>query len=142
MQTELTFYRDPANPLFGTTPSATWQFPGSALSASSVRIHPSDFRVKSATWVVVWNPNAGATFNAIRLVTADDGPVNLQQIAFINRNQAQTPVVQAVDITDAIRAITEGQASRQVLMQTCGDTPSRIFRSTIDVVWQAPPQAA
>ena len=141
MQTELTFYRDPANPLLGTTPSATWQFPGSALSASSIRVYPSTMRVVSATWFLVWNPSAGPTFNAVRLVTADNGPMNLQQIAFLNRNQVSTPIVQSVDITAAFRAIAEGQTSRQILMQTCGDTQSRIFRSTIDVVWSAPEAA-
>ena len=134
MRTELTFYRNPSQPIEGTTPSSSWKCPGNALSASSVRIY-GGCGVVSATWTLVWDPSAGATYNAVRLVSADNGPSNEQQIAFINANNKTTPIVSSVNITSAINAILCQSGSKQLLMQTCGDTPSLIYRSTIDLVW-------
>ncbi len=134
MQSELTFYRNPATPIFGVTPTNNWQSPGAALSASAVRIYPGK-AVLSATWVVAWNPNAGPTYNALRLVAADDGPSNIQPIAFLNAKEKMTPIVQAYDITDAVNTIMSSQSSRHLIMQSCGDTVSQIYRSTIDLVW-------
>lgn len=134
MQSELTFYRNPAVPVLGATPTNNWQSPGAALTASSVRIYPGR-PILSATWVVAWNPNAGPTYNALRLVAADDGPTNLLPIAFLNAKERMTPMVQSYDITDAVNTIMNSSASRQIIMQTCGDTVSQIYRSTIDLVW-------
>jgi hypothetical protein len=135
LQSELTFYRNPSSPILGTVPSTPFKMPGAALSASSIRIYPSTRPLLLATWVLVWDPNAGAAFNAVRLVSADDGPTNLQQIAFLNKNQSSSPIVQAADITTAIQSIMSGQVSKQILMQTAGDSQSKIYRSTIDLVW-------
>lgn len=134
MQTEITFYRDPETPLMGTTPSTPWKYPGAALSASSARIYPGT-SISLARWVLVWNPCAGATYNAVRLISADDGPTNEQQIAFVNANNTSTPIVSAVDITTAINTILCGASSKQILMQTCGDSASKIYRSSIELVW-------
>ena len=139
MQAELTFYRDPAVPLLGTTPSSPWKYPGNALTASSNRIYAQAARLQKAAWYLVWTPNAGATYNAARLVKADNGPTNLEQIAFINRNNTNTPVVDSVDMTAALNAILDSLMpgeSKQILMQTCGDAASAIYRSTIDLVWE------
>lgn len=135
MQTELTFYRNPTTPILGTTPSASWKYPGTALSASSVRVYSSSRTLKAAYWILVWNPSAGAGANACRLITADDGPTNEQQIAFLNKSNSNSPIVQSFNITAAMRGIVQSGSSKQVLMQTCGDSASKIYRSTIDLVW-------
>lgn len=135
-QSEITFYRDPANALAGTTPGSSWKMPGRALSASSIRIYPGTKHVKKATWILVWAPNASGTYNSVRLVTADDGPTNLVSIAFIGKNSGSSPVVDSADITDAINEIIDSGMSKQIIMQTSGDYASSIYRSTIDLDWE------
>lgn len=141
-QTILEFYRNPAQPLSGTTPSTPWKYPGQALSASSI---PMKFqfpmKVASARWVLVWNPAAGPAYNAVRLVTADSGPSNEMQIAFINRNNTNSPVVDGVDLTAALQTLCAAGQEKQLLQQTCGDTASHIYGSWIEVVWEFDPAA-
>lgn len=134
------FYRNPTAPIEGTTPSTPWKYPGIALSASSVLFWAQyPMKVAFARWVVAWNPDAGVGYNAIRLITADSGPANETQIAFINRNNTSTPVVDGADVTAAFQAICAAGINKQILQQTCGDTASRIYASWIEVVFEIDP---
>lgn len=135
MQTSIDFYRDAGTPLNGTTGN-NWLYPGNALSASSRRIYPSTRKLFSAQWVLVWNPNAGDSYNACRLITADDGPSNEAQIAFLSFKDKLAPVVQGYDVKNALNAILSGTSSKQVLFQTSGQTQSKIYSSHIDLVWE------
>ncbi len=142
MQTVFDFYRNPAVPLEGTTPSTPWKYPGTALSASSFLFSAEKpMKVASARWVVAWNPNAGIGYNAVRLIKADSGPSNEVQIAFLNRNNTSTPVVDGADVTAAFQAICAGGVGKYILQQTCGDTASKIYASWIEVVYEFDPAA-
>lgn len=142
IQSEITFFRNPEFPLDGTTPSSLWKCPGNALSASSARlIAEYPMKIVYARWVLVWNPQAGVTYNAVRLVTADNGPTNLAQIAFLNRNNTSTPVVDAFDLTATLQDIFASGVSKQLLQQTCGDSASKIYGSWIECVYEIDPAA-
>lgn len=142
IQSELSFYRNPSVPIHGTTPSGTWLYPGTALSASNVQIIANfPMKIVQARWVLVWNPKAGVGYNAVRLVTADDGPANIQEVAFINRNNTNTPVVNAYDVTAALQSVYAGGVYKHLLQQTCGDTASDIYGSWIECVFEIDPAA-
>jgi hypothetical protein len=136
MQLNLEFYRNPSTPILGTTPSVPWKYPGMALSASSVRLFHTTKALLCARWVLVWNPSAGAAYNAVRLISADDGPSNEVQLAFINANQKNSPIVSAVDVTAALSSLICSLAPgsyKQLLQQTCGDTASKIYASNLEL---------
>lgn len=134
--TSFEFYRSPAVALNGTTDGAEWQFPGTALSASSLRwLGSYGLRVVHARWVLVWNANSPAAFLGSRIAWADSGPSNIQEIGRLTRNTGNSPVVDALDVTAALNAQT---ADKQLIHQTIGDGSKGglIYANNIDIVWE------
>lgn len=147
MQTDYVLFRNPQDPIKGTSDGSGFLFPGTCLTANTFKLHIAQFvpgcRVKMARWVVSWNPQvfvAGPT-SALRLVMFDDGPANVQQVARIGTTAGQvyqTPRVDAVDITDWINAAILTGVTKQFGHQTAGvgANGSLLYSSTIEVVWE------
>jgi hypothetical protein len=144
----LEFYRNPSIPLgfpmggpssWAGDKRGGWNYPGTALSASSIRwfgLEDPD-RLEYARWVLVWNPNnpSGGVYVGARLVLADSGPANLDQIGMISANAGNSPVVGSCDITAFLKAA----ADKQIIQQTQGDSIARgplIYASSIDLKWR------
>ncbi len=143
----LDFYRNPSIPLGWPQGASSWtgdirggwNYPGNALSASSFRWFQlaDPTKLEWARWTLVWNPNSprSGVYVGARLVLADDGPANLQQIAVIVRNSGSNPCVDAFDVTDALRA----SPNKQIIQQTQGDSIASgpfIYASSIDLRWR------
>lgn len=139
-RSDYTFYRNPQTALQGTANGAAFAYPGSALTASSVRFHADlGLRpIKKALWVLVWNPNTTSGYTAVRLVTADNGPANLVEIARISNNNYTSPKVDAVDITADLNALIAAGRFKQILQQTAGNgaNGALIYASWIEIVWE------
>lgn len=89
---------------------------------------------------------ANGTYNGVRLaIKRDFLPENAsteQQIAYIGRNSGSTPVFESVDITSYLNSLLDelasnGSSHSYLIMRTAGDSQSKIYRSTIDLVWDA-----
>lgn len=127
-------YRNSQTPLDGTTSGAAYAFPGAALTANTLKKFASA-KPLYARWVLAWNPNTpagGAT--SVRLCHADSGPENIIEIARFERRATATPVVDAVDITNALNALT---TDKFILHQTYGNGMNRckIYLSEIEFLW-------
>ena len=112
-------------------------WPGSALSASTLRMRFDlvTRRVAYARWLVVWTPNGAG--NGIRLVHADDGPANVTAVAEFTGLSQVTPINSAADITDELNALIDGGALKQVGHQVmAGSRSPVIFASRLEVVWE------
>jgi hypothetical protein len=154
-QTALHLIAHSAVPTLGTVPvndangNPNWLKPGDALSASSERFYLSadpSLRIKEAKWLLVWNPNCGNVYNAVRLVKADNGPQNEASIASISAVNKSSPITGEVDVTAALNAILDElqsgsvpQPYKQIIMETRGSTVSKIYKSVIYIVWDVTP---
>jgi hypothetical protein len=147
MQTDYVLYRNAETPIQGTHNGASFAFPGRALTASSLKLHIAEFpvgrKVKFARWVLVWSPMvvAGGGATAVRLVSFDDGPANIANVARIGSPTGQnvsSPIVSAVDITDDLNALILAGTTKQFGHQTAGTGNSGclIYSSSLEVVWE------
>ncbi len=145
IQTEFTLYRDAAVGLSGTVDGSNWAWPGQALTASTfvLRADQGLGQVKHARWVLVWNPrtNNPASPTGVRLVSADLGPTNIQEICRITSpsNQAyNSPKVDGVDVTSYLNAIIAAGQLKTIGQQTFGNGGNGclIYASWIEVVWE------
>jgi hypothetical protein len=138
-QIDYTFYRDPANALIGKATGAQFLYPGDALSASSFRIRAdlTNRPVKSALWVIAWNPKTGTSPTVVRLVKADDGPANVTEIARVTGTNYNNPKVEQVDITAQIQDIMAGGIKKHLLQQTAGNGANGpyIYASWVEIIW-------
>ncbi len=135
------FYRDPATPLIGTSVGCCYDYPGSALSGSSIPFHFDKMagrQIKFARWVLVWNPSTGGSPTGARLVHADSGPSNLVQIADIRTTNKSTPIVSSADITNELNALSVSGQWKQILQQTFGNGGNgiKIYGSWVEIVWE------
>lgn len=133
-------FRDTNNPLVGN-PSAVWNWPGKCLTAQSVVFpYPACLNIKSAKWRLTWNPNVndGVSQTAVRLVSANSGPSNVQQIAAFFHANYTNPLNDAVDITQALRSLVDTSGEMfQILHQTAGNAfvGPLIYSSALEVVY-------
>lgn len=140
IQSDLTFYRNPTSPLQGNANGADFGMLGNALTASSIPFRADQIGpLVSARWVLVWNPNTGASPTYVRLVKADDGPSNLIELERFGRSNAASPLVDAVDITAKLNDIISGGIGKQLIEQTCGNGANGplIYASWIEMVFEA-----
>jgi hypothetical protein len=144
MQSEILLYRNPVQGLPGTISSAAWAWPGNALSASVMPLRGDLLkgRLRYARWVLTWNPCTPdpALRTGARLVSADNGPSNLAEIARIwspAQQPCTTPRVDAVEITDALNEILDVQVLKHIGQQTFGNevTGCLIYASWIELIW-------
>lgn len=135
-------YRNAGVPLQGTKLSV-FNWPGGCLTSQSAVFHAAglgDLNVVLALWRCCWSPNINnGAQTAVRLVAADAGPSNIQQVAaFFQAN----PGVRndAADITQAVRARVESHRLSntmfQLIHQTAGDssTGPLIYSSAIELI--------
>ena len=66
---------------------------------------------------------------ALRLVCVDDGPTNLAELGKVTGSNRAAPLVQELEITDALNALRQGGNRKHIGFQIRGDgaTPIRIF---------------
>lgn len=148
MQSDFVLYKNPVTPLTGSTSGATWAWIGAALSASTMVLRADQGlpRVKFARWVAVWNPRVSdpASPTSIRLISADFGPANIQQIGQVLSPAgavSQAPRVDAVDVTSALNQIIDAGQVKTLGQQTFGNGANGclIYASWIEVVWESAP---
>ena len=144
-QSEFVFYRNAQTPIIGTSSGAVFAFPGNALTASSFKLRANELgsaNLLVARWVLVWtpdNPDPNSP-TGVRLISADDGPSNIQQIARIDSPTGVstfTPIVSAVNVTTALQNIISSLQGKNILQQTYGNGANgcKIYSSSIEMVW-------
>lgn len=147
VQSEILLYRNPIQGLPGTTSAADWAWPGNALSASVMPLRADLLtgRLRYARWVLVWNPCTldPASPTGARLVSADNGPRNLAEVARIWSPVDQpctTPRVDSVEITGALNEILVARVLKQIGQQTFGNEANGclIYASWIEMLWGYP----
>jgi hypothetical protein len=99
-------YRNAGTPVSGKPGGAQFDWPGSACTPSTVKLYPElqCRKIAFARWVLSWNPMTGTSPTGVRLVFADDGPSNIQEIVRQLRTNGNTPYDDAFDITAKFQA--------------------------------------
>ena len=134
-QTEFTLYRNSQYPLKGTVSGCCWKYPGAALTANTTQFYADEnLPLTYARWVVVWNPNTFQSPTGIRFISADLGPTNEAEIARFLTANVTTPIVDAVDITTELQALTK---QKTLAHQTTGNGQwgCKIYGSWIECIW-------
>lgn len=133
-------FRNAGAPLVGYKGNP-FGYPGSCVTAQSAVFEAGAFfgaSIVSAKWRVCWLPNiTGASQTAVRLVSAESGPSNLQQLAaFFAGNNTTNPLNDAADITAAMQALVAQGDFFQLIHQTAGDNVKAplIYSSAIELV--------
>ena len=124
--------------LLGET-SATYWFPGDALSASIklFRFEMGLVPVAWGRWVMTWNP-LGIGASGVRLVHMDAGPSNITQIAEFTGYYNVTPIVGAVDITATLNSLRTGGQYKFIghQLRSNGITQAPlVYSSALEIVW-------
>lgn len=121
---------------------SVWQFPGSALTANTALFSwdLDHCRIARALFRMVWTTES--TAQVARLVHADDGPVNITEIARIEgrglgMNRADN---QVVNVTAALNALRDGGIYKNLGLQLYGDGVSSfaLWESCLEIVWEVP----
>lgn len=104
-----------------TDTAAAPKWIGSVLSGSTHRFPFSRGMapVASARLLVLWAPRNVS--NYVRLVSADDGPSNIVELARVQSNGNMGPTAQAVDVTQALNNLIAAGVDKQVGFQIGGD---------------------
>jgi hypothetical protein len=127
-----------------------WNYAGGCLTAQSAVFHPQAFdglEVVFAQWRICWHPNVPEPAQtAVRLISADDGPSEIQEIAATYSGGKVTPTLdtfnEGFNITDKVRALVDshrGTGKRfQLIHQSMGDGMHGclIFSSSIELVFE------
>lgn len=139
----LDLYRNANTPLVGTGSSA-WHYGGSCLTAQSVVFpllamqYMNSIKVK---WRVTWNPSidAGDQQTAVRLVSADPGPTNVQLVKAFFRKNCMSPQNDAVDITAEFKALLAESVAAgtdlQFITQLAGNSTigPQVYSSALEI---------
>lgn len=137
-QTEIILYRNSQHALDGSISGAVWAYPGTALSANTVQLYAQmGLTLVYARWMLAWNPNTGPSPTGVRLVNADSGPSNEGEMARFLIANANTPRVDAVDVTTPLKYWLAAGNQKTLAHQTCGNGTNgcKIFASVIECVW-------
>lgn len=143
MIVQLDLYRNASFPMQGVIGSS-WGYGGACLTAQSAVFRPeavAGMDIKSVFWRVCWKPNImNGAQTAIRLISADSGPSNINQIAStFSGGKPNTPLNEAFDITSQFRDLVASHeaanAMFQLIMQSCGDgsNGALIYSSSIEI---------
>ena len=133
-ETSFVLYRDAANPLVGPS-SAAWAWPGNALTASTQWIYSVAMEnVLYARWVCVWAPRSAGS--GVRLVVADSGPSNIQEIAsFVSPTDYPNPRNDAAEVTLALRGIVQDQQIGHQMKGPGNCCGPLVYGSWVEVLW-------
>lgn len=146
IQTEIVLFKDAQAPLRGKS-VIDWTWPGVALTANTSRFsadYLKGVRLLRASWVLVWNPQyhniAMPNKPAVRLVSFDNGPANIAEIAAVTISAGvvfNSPRVDVRNVTEVFNGVLNGGISKQVGHQTMGDGVDGclIYGSWIEFVW-------
>lgn len=134
-------FRHPGNPLIGTISGGDWNWPATALSSSTKSIwanYMQGRQVVQVWWLLVWNPNTDNSPTGVRLVLADNGPSNIQEIARIDGMNYHNPRVESRDITTSIQTLLDNGTYKIIGEQTYGNGVNGclIYASTLYVIWK------
>lgn len=145
--TQMIFYKSASVALEGTASGADYQWPGTALSANTVKFY-GDLLVGGslvwAYWVLVWNPRVtdpvGFSPTSVRLVDFDDGPANLNEIARIVSppgQLSQNPRVDSVNVIGRLNGLITSASRKNLGHQTYGNGSNGclIYGSWLELVW-------
>lgn len=150
MITQFDHFRNTDIPLNGNKTS-TFNYAGSCLTAQSV-IFPAEslttLKIKKAIWRICWKPNiTNGAQTGIRLVSANSGPSNINQVvATFSGGKPNTPLNEAFDITESLKALIESNkpnidlpngAMFQLIPQSVGDSSNGclIYSSSIEIIY-------
>lgn len=142
--TQLDLFRNTDAPLVGYKGNP-FNWPGKCLTAQSVIFHGDsllDLVVVKAIWRITWLPNINnGAQTAVRLVSADSGPSNIQPVAaFFGSNNVSNPRNDAADITQALITLIDSHKEAgtmfQFIHQTAGDWTygPLIYSSAIELI--------
>jgi len=138
-------YRNAELPLEGDA-SYPWHWPGSCLTAQSIVfpvIAMKYMNVISVKWRLTWNPNidAGDAQTAVRLVSAYDGPSNIQQVEAMYQKNWTSPRNDSIYITDKFKEmVAQAVADNkdlQFILQVVGNGTfgPHIYSSSLEMVY-------
>lgn len=118
------------------TPAADYRMAGAATSTSFKKFW-FNRAWQSITWAalkVEWIPTVRAS--AIRLIAADDGVVNIRQLAELVGSDNRNPVASAADITAALRDLARAGRPQNIGWQLRGDgrTAIRIYQVHLEIL--------
>lgn len=119
--------------------ATTPKFIGNALSCS---FHQINFdtplaEIESAFVRVIWVP--GSAGNFLNVVSADNGPSNLNTLGVIPGENLNTPRVSGVYITDQLRALHAGGVMKQIGFQIGGNgTGMTVFEVELQINFKIP----
>ena len=86
---------------------------------------------------VAWTPNDhGRGQTGVRLVIADDGPVNLEEVCSVTR-EGENPVVNGWDVSAFLNEkVIDARVSKQLLLQTLGNgiTGPLVYAAWLEIV--------
>lgn len=138
-------YRNAELPLEG---NASWPFhwPGSCLTAQSIvfpLIMMANSSIIQARWRLTWNPNidSGEAQTAVRIVSAYDGPSNIQEVASFYQKNWTNPRNDAKWVTTELRSLFAqaviDQKDLQIILQVVGNGTfgPHIYSSALEVVY-------
>lgn len=130
------FYGPVQNEGINLATSATWTIHGAATSTSFKKFW-FNRAWKNISWAalrVEWIPTVRA--NCIRLIAADDGIVNIQQLAEIVGTDNRNPVASAADVTTALRTLARAGVPKQIGWQVRGDgrTALRVYQVYLEIL--------
>lgn len=126
----------------GPADGVNWNFLGNAKSSSMSTYFWSLLKAGNASIVFarvvfIWNPNTGTSPTGIRLVSADDGPVNLIEICQVTQTNYTNPRVDAVDMTTALQALLAAGQYKHLGFQTSGNGGNGpiVYGVRLEIVW-------
>lgn len=127
-----------------------FSWPGKCLTAQAVIFHAAamdTLNISQAYWRLCWLPNINnGAQTAVRLVSADSGPTNIQQVAaFFGSNNISNPLNDVANITQALHDLiashksTGAEVARMFSMihQTAGDGVNAplIYSSSLEIIF-------
>ena len=129
VQIEWTQYRNAAAPLTNLRQDEPCWFGGAALTSSTNTVYFGSLRrIQIAHWIVVMTPRGGGA----RLVSFDDGPTNIVELARWDDSR-YTPMVAGAYVTEQLNAIIDsGIGHKHIGLQICG--AAQIYSSVIGIV--------
>jgi hypothetical protein len=96
-----------SNALVGDASASGYNFPGSALSASTRALpHFVTASVINAVFDVAWNPQ-GDEETGIQLISFKEGPSEIKEIHSFTGSKSATPIHSTQDVTAALSAVWE-----------------------------------
>lgn len=129
-----------ANGALVSSANATPAFAGNALTASTKFFPFALGQYAKAKWariVVVWA--SGSSQNKVRIISMEDGPTNIQEMALVSGLDSPSPIVGGAMITDQFNALVDGGVNKHIGFQMQGNgTQYTIYEVRLEVAFEVP----